>query len=228
MSSQPTPAEPRRGRKKAEAPPPPPPVEHAEPAVLPSDPPADAAPPAEAPAEEAPEAPAAGAPPAEPAVPDRRRIEEQLEALERKQAELRRALALADHPELAAAVRALEARADAVAHADEKRRRGLSKAEEKKRDGLEKKLEGLRGKRAELDAQIGELERELAPLGAERVKLLDAERDAALAELAAAIELHEHEITAAGLEVALFVPELARWGGELDALRARGASDVVG
>ena len=40
--------------------------------------------------------------------PDRKKIEEQLGALKRKEAELRRALAIADHPALAEAIRALE------------------------------------------------------------------------------------------------------------------------
>ena len=78
--------------------------------------------------------------PASVAKPDRRKLEEQLESLKRKEFELRRALTIADHPVLADAIRELEGRAYAVARAEGKLAQGLSKAEERRRDTLEKKL----------------------------------------------------------------------------------------
>ena len=148
-------------------------------------------------------------------ISERRRLQEQLEALERKQAELRRALAIADHPDLGEAIRIVEGRAYAVTRAEAKMAQGLSKAEERRRDTLEKKLAAARAKRDELDAQIAELERELAPLGEERLRAFADERRAALEALVAALGQHDAAFAAAGLEVGALVPEVTKWTEEL-------------
>lgn len=149
---------------------------------------------------------------------DRKRIAEQLEALKRKEAELRRALAISDHPELADAIRALEGRAYAVARAEAKMAQGLSKSEERRRDTLEKKLASLREKRAELDAHIGELEAELSSLTEERVRAFEGERRDAMERLLAALGTHEAALRAAGLEASSLVPEIAGFMPEIRAL----------
>lgn len=148
-------------------------------------------------------------------ISERRRLQEQLEALERKQAELRRALAIADHPELADAIRVVEGRAYAITRAEAKMAQGLSKAEERRRDTLEKKLAAARAKRDELDQQIAELERELAPLGEERMRAFREERRAALEALVSALGQHDAAFAAAGLEVGALVPEVTKWTAEL-------------
>ncbi|MCC6876397.1 MAG: hypothetical protein IT378_18975 [Sandaracinaceae bacterium] len=148
----------------------------------------------------------------------RRRITEQLAELKRKEAELRRALAIAEHPELGDALRLLEGRAYAVVRAEGKLSQGLSKSEERRRETLEKKLEALRLKRADLDAQIGALESELAPFGEGRLEAFRQERHAALEALAVAIGAHGAELGAAGLDVEQLVPDVARWVSELRAI----------
>src|SRR4051812_26892018 len=69
-------------------------------------------------AEEATAAPSDDAPSTASPQTGRKRLAEQLEALKRKEAELRRALAVADHPELAEAIRSIEGRAFALSRAD--------------------------------------------------------------------------------------------------------------
>jgi len=175
-----------------------------------------------------PEAKASAAPEAAAADPEaeRRRLKEQLDALERKQAELRRALSIAEHPGLADALRAVEGRVYAVARAEAKRAQGLSKAEERRRETLEKKLGVARARRDELDAQVAELERELAPLGEARRLAAEGERTEALEALVHALGAHEGAFRAAGLEVAALVPDVARWLPEIrstaEAIVARG------
>ncbi len=157
---------------------------------------------------------------------ERRRLKEQLDALERKQTELRRALAIAEHPGLAEALRAVEGRVYAVTRAEAKRAQGLSKAEERRRETLEKKLGVARARRDELDAQVAELERELAPLGEARRLAAEGERTEALEALVHALGAHEAAFRAAGLEVAALLPDVARWLPEIrataEAIVARG------
>jgi chromosome segregation ATPase len=148
---------------------------------------------------------------------DRKRLEAQLEALKQRELELRRALAIADHPELADAIRLLDGRAYALSRAEAKIAQGLSKSEERRKETLEKKLDGLREKRAELDAQIAELERELALLVDARRDALEDERKAALHELVAALGQHAAALSAAGLEVSALVPEIGQRMAEIRA-----------
>jgi hypothetical protein len=150
------------------------------------------------------EAPAAGD------RPDRKRLEEQLTALKRKELELRRALAIADHPELAEAIRRLEGRAFALTRVEAKIAQGLSKADDRRRDTLEKKLALLRDKRAELDAQIAELELEHENLVRERERALGAEQRAALHDLVLTLGEHAAALAAAGLDAGELVPEIGQ------------------
>lgn len=159
--------------------------------------------------------------PASVAKPDRRKLEEQLETLKRKEFELRRALTIADHPALTDAIRELEGRAYAITRAEAKLAQGLSKAEERRRDTLEKKLGSLREKRAELDTQIGELETELQALGAERGALFAAERRDALEQLLVVLGTHEPAFRGAGLDATSLVPEIARFLPEIESLAQR-------
>jgi hypothetical protein len=140
----------------------------------------------------------------------RKRIEEQLEALKRREAELRRELAIADHPELTEPLRVLEGHAYAVARVEAKMAQGLSKAEERRRETLEKKLASAREKRAEIDTQIAELEAELAPLGEARMLAFEAERKDCMERLLAALGTHEGDFQRAGLDTSILVPDLAR------------------
>jgi hypothetical protein len=149
---------------------------------------------------------------------DRKRLEEQLEALKRKEAELRRALAIADHPALAEAIRELEGCAFSVSRAEAKMAQGLSKSEERRRETLEKKVSGLREKRGELDAQIQQIEAELAELGELRTQAFETERRDAMQRLIATLGMHQAALNTAGLEAAHLVPELARWMPEIIAL----------
>ncbi|HEX6244544.1 MAG TPA: hypothetical protein VFZ61_26680, partial [Polyangiales bacterium] len=149
---------------------------------------------------------------------DRKRLEEQLLALKRKELELRRALAIADHPELAEAIRRLDGRAYALARVDAKIAQGLSKAEDRRKEGLEKKLAGLREKRAELDRQIAELETDHARLVHERDLALEAERRAALQDLVLTLGEHSAALAAAGLDVAELVPEIGQRMPEIRAM----------
>lgn len=155
---------------------------------------------------------------------ERKRIAEQLAHLERKQAELRRALAIAEHPELADAIREIDGRAYGVARVEEKLAQPLSKSEERKRAKVEAKLEAARGKRAELDAAIAALESELAALSGERVDALRAQHDAALKALFAVLARHADAFEAAGLQMTALVPELERW---LPTLRAMAEARVA-
>jgi DNA repair exonuclease SbcCD ATPase subunit len=157
-----------------------------------------------------------GLPPASEGPPgERKRIEEQLLALERKRQELERALAIADHPELAEPLRLVEGRLFAVVRVEGKMTEGLSRSEEKRKEALEKKLEAAREKRAQLDAQIAELESELAPLGEARQRAFEVERRAALEQLVAVLGAHEPGFAGAGLEITRLVPDLARLMPEL-------------
>jgi septal ring factor EnvC (AmiA/AmiB activator) len=86
---------------------------------------------------------------------------------------------------------------------------GLSKAEERRRETLEKKLSGAREKRMEIDAQIAELEAELAPLGEARMLAFEAERRDCMERLLAALGTHEGDFQSAGLDTSVLVPDLA-------------------
>lgn len=149
--------------------------------------------------------------------PDKKRLEEQLEALKRREVELRRALAIADHPGLADTIRLLDGRAYALTRAEAKIAQGLSKAEERRKETLEKKLEALEAKRAELDTQIAELRKEYECLVHERALALEAERREALHALIAALGEHAASLTAAGLDAGELVPEIGRRTSEIRA-----------
>jgi hypothetical protein len=146
---------------------------------------------------------------------DRKRIEEQLDALKRKEIELRRALVVTDHPELAEAIRTLGSRALAVSRAEAKLAQGLSKTEVRKREGIEKKLGSLRAKREELEGQIKALEVELGGLGSERLATFEAERREAMQQLMLTLGEHEEQLRAAGLDASALVPEISGWMPEL-------------
>jgi chaperonin cofactor prefoldin len=159
---------------------------------------------------------------ATPAV-DKKRLEEQLEALKRKELELRRALAIANHPELADAIRLLDGRTYALTRVEAKIALGLSKSEERRKETLEKKLEALNAKSSELKAQITELSAELDLLVKARADALEGERRAALNELVAALGQHNAAVSAAGLDVSELVPEI---GQRMAQIRAA-AEDLV-
>jgi hypothetical protein len=148
----------------------------------------------------------------------RKRIEEQLEALKRRESELRRELAMSDHPELVDALRELEGHAYAVTRVEAKMAQGLTKSEERKRETLEKKLASAREKHAEIAAHIAELEAELSPLGPERTRAFESERLGCLKQLLATMGTHEGSFQAKGLDTTLLVPELARLLPEIRAL----------
>lgn len=150
--------------------------------------------------------------------PDRKRLEEQLSALKRKELELRRAIAIADHPELGEAIRLLDGRAYALARVEAKIAQGLSKAEDRRKEALEKKLATLREKRAELDTQIAEVELEHTSLVLERERALDAEQRAALQDLVQTLGQHAAALAAAGLDVAELVPEIGQRMPQIRAL----------
>lgn len=152
---------------------------------------------------------------------ERKRIEEQLLALKRKEAELRGALLATDHPELANAIGDIRSRANAVNRAEEQLAQGMSKKEARRRDALEKKLSSLRTKRAELDEQIGTLEQEYAELGMERRAQYEAEREEAMQRLMAALGSHADSLKDAGVDPKGLVPELEGWWSELQAIAAR-------
>lgn len=149
---------------------------------------------------------------------ERRRIEEQLAHLEKKQAELRRALAMTEHPELADAIREIEGRTFVIARAEERLAQPLTKSEERQRAKLESKLEGAKAKRAELDDVIATLEGELAALCDERLERLREERESALEILFRVLARHADGFEAAGLQMTTLVPELERWLPELRAM----------
>ncbi|MFT3923851.1 MAG: hypothetical protein QM778_15065 [Myxococcales bacterium] len=149
---------------------------------------------------------------------ERRRIEEQLNALKRREAELRRALAIADHPELAEAVRVLEGACYAVTRVEAKMAQGLSKSEEKRRETVEKKLAQAEEKRLELDAQIAEFKAELHALGEERTQTFEAERRESLVALIASLTAHSGAFESAGLEPGALIPDIARLMPEVRSL----------
>ena len=149
---------------------------------------------------------------------DRRKLEEQLEALKRKESELRRALTLADHPSLAEAVRVLEGRIYSVARVEAKLAQGPSKSEARRREAIGKKLSSLQEKRAELDAQITQLEAELTGLGADRTQVYESERREALEQLMITLSTSEGQFRDAGIEVSTLVPDLGRLMPELEQL----------
>ena len=153
-----------------------------------------------------------------PAVLDRKRLKEQLDALKRKEAELRRALAVTDHPELADAIRTLEASAYCVTRAETKISQGFSKGEARRREVIEKKLSSLREKRSELDTQIEALEGELAGLGTQRIAEFELERKNALKDLMIALATHDAALVGAGYEAQSLLPEIAEWMPELEAV----------
>ncbi len=157
------------------------------------------------------------------AASDRKRIEDQLAALERKQAELRRALAIADHPALSEAIRLVGARAFAVERATAKMSQGLSKAEGRRKETLEKKLVVAQTKRAEIDAQIAEIETELGPLGEARQQGFRDARRTALENLTSVLAESEPIFREAGFEIVALVPELSPWIAEVRAI----AEEVV-
>jgi hypothetical protein len=149
---------------------------------------------------------------------ERKRLAEQLDALKRKEFELRRALAAADHPEAAEAIRLIEGSAFSVARAEAKLAQGFSKSEARRREVIEKKLGALREKRAELDTQVATLEVELSGLGADRLATFESERQAALQQLMIVIATHDAALRAAKLDPSRLVPEIEGWLPELEAL----------
>jgi hypothetical protein len=149
---------------------------------------------------------------------DRKRLAEQLDALKKKEAELLRALAITDHPDLADAIRTIEARVYCVARADAKLAQGLSKSEARRQEVLSKKLTALREKRTELDTQITALEAESEELGAARLTDFQRERQDALQDLMVALATHDTALDAAGLSVQSLLPELTGLMPELEAI----------
>lgn len=156
---------------------------------------------------------------------DRKRLSEQLEAVRRKEAELLRALAITDHPDLADAIRTIEARVYCVARADAKLAQGLSKSEARRQEVLGKKLTALKEKRAELDTQITALEAESQELGAARLSDFQRERQEALQSLMVALATHDPALDAAGLDARSLLPELSGLMPELETI-ARSATET--
>jgi hypothetical protein len=156
-------------------------------------------------------------PPVASAQADRKRLAEQLDALKRKENGLRRALAAAEHPELAEPIRLIEGRAFSVSRAEAKLAQGFSKSEARRREVIEKKLGSLRDKRSELDRQIGTLEAELGGLGAGRLATFGHERQEALEQLLIALGTHAAAFRAVGLDPTSLVPEIEAWLPELGA-----------
>lgn len=151
----------------------------------------------------------------------RDRIQQQLELLKQREAELRRELAIADHPELADAIRQIEGRAYGVSRVEVKMAQGLTKAEARKKETLEKRLSGLEERRAEIDAQIEAIVTELQPLGEARLLAFQHERAEALVRLGAVLAEHDEALRAAAVDVTSLVPALAGWTTELSLLRER-------
>jgi hypothetical protein len=156
----------------------------------------------------------------EPEPQGRDRIQQQLEQLKQREAELRRELAMADHPGLADAIRSIEGRAYGVTRVEAKMAAGLSKAEHRRKETLEKKLASALEKRAEIDTQIAALELELAPLGEARVSAFAVERAEALRTLADMLREHEASLSSAQVDILSLVPALGAWQSELAQLRA--------
>ena len=122
---------------------------------------------------------------------------------------------MANHPDLADALRQVEGRAYGVTRVEEQLAQPLSKGEERQRAKLEKKLGAAREKRAALDAQIAEIEAELGGLVEDRVAELHAQRQTALHQLFTVLAQHSDGFEAAGLKVAELIPELDDWLPEL-------------
>lgn len=159
-------------------------------------------------------------PPAESAsldelTPDRRRIEEQLEALKRREFQLRRELAMADHPALAEAIRVLEGCVYSVSRADEKLAQGLTKSEQRRQETLGKKIASLTEKRDALDAQIEQLRQELSSQGQERMRGFETERREAMERLVAALGKHGGALQEADLEATELLPQIGAWMDEI-------------
>lgn len=149
------------------------------------------------------------------AAAERRRLEAELAAVERKREELARALLVNAHPELADPLRVLSGRLYAVARVEERMREPLSKSEVRKVESLGKKRDSLLVRRAELDAKRGELEheiagveRELAQLGDERTRAFERERGEALEQLVVAMAQLGPAFDAAGVDPARLVDGL--------------------
>lgn len=161
----------------------------------------------------------------EPSDEERERIVRQLEQLERKQAELRRALIVADHPTLAGPIREVDGRVYGVQLASDRLDAPLSKSEQKKLERLAKKIDTLRAKRDELDRSIAELEKEHAELGDERTATLEAQRQEALNNLLTTMAEHAPAFDEAGLQISELIPELERWLPTLRAMAEEKVSD---
>jgi len=138
---------------------------------------------------------------------ERRRLEAELAAIEKKRDELARALIVNAHPELADPIRVLTGRVYAVSRVEERMREPLSKGETRKLESLGKKRESLLAKRAELDAkraeietEIGTVEHELALLGEERTKGFTREREEALEQLVVSLAQHGAAFDGAGVD----------------------------
>jgi hypothetical protein len=157
---------------------------------------------------------------------EKKRLEKQLDALKRKESELRRALLVAERPELAEAIRTIQGHAYSVQRAEDKASHGLSKAEVRRRDTLDKKLTGLREKRTELDKQIEALEAEHNTLGAEQAAASQVERRQALGQLLRSLSMNAAAFTDAGIDAQSVVPELARLMPELEGF-ARELTDTA-
>jgi hypothetical protein len=159
---------------------------------------------------------------------ERQRIEEQLALLEQKKRELSKALALADHPALAAPLRMIEGRLYAVSRAETQMAAGLSKSEEKRKESLAKKRETLALKKAELEAKLAEaaeqilaIDKDLLALGDERRLALESERNAALEALVIALSEHGPAFDAVKVDPAAIVEGLAPRMGEVHATAER-------
>jgi uncharacterized protein YdcH (DUF465 family) len=150
---------------------------------------------------------------------ERERIQHQLQQLKQRESELRRELAIAEHPELADAIRQIEGRAYGVGRVEAKMAEGLSKSELRKKDTLEKKLLSAMEKRAELDQQIAAFETELAPLGEARTLAFQTERGEALLRLASLLDEHAAAIASAALDLDALIPSLPTWREEIATLR---------
>ncbi len=153
------------------------------------------------------------------ATTDRERIQHQLQQLKQRESELRRELAIAEHPDLADAIRQIEGRAYGVGRVEAKMAEGLSKSELRKKETLEKKLLSAMEKRVELDQQIEALEAELAPLGEARTLAFQKERGEALLRLAGLLDEHAEAIASAKLDLDALIPALPAWREEIETLR---------
>lgn len=139
---------------------------------------------------------------------DRDRIVRQLEQLKRREAELRRALIVADHPALDAPIREVDGRVYGVHMASERLDAPLTKGEQKKIERIEKKLETAKAKRAELDLAIEELGGELRALREDRRATLEGQRDEALSNLLTTLAEHAPTFEAVGMQISEVIPEL--------------------